>query len=264
MENRLRHLFVMKRRRPAAIHAAGILASGLFICALLATDSGVAAPVQGWLSWRGPEQTGVSRETGLPDQVSVNDPLWVADFPGASAPVLANGRLCAMGFLGEGPNLQEGVACFDAESGKKIWQQLYNDYLSDIIYNRYATSSPEIDPETGNVYMQGTQGILAAFSPDGQLVWHHSLMEEFGRLTFPNGRTASPAIDHDLVITRGITANWGTQGPAGDRFYAFDKKTGDLVWASSPGAQPKDNSFSHPQFSWYHGMRVFYAGTGDG
>ena len=60
-------------------------------------------------------------------------------------------------------------------------------------------------------------------------------MEEYGRLTFPNGRTASPLIDADLVMTRGITANWGTQGPGADRFYAFDKKTGEPVWASSPG-----------------------------
>src|SRR2546430_5060653 len=30
----------------------------------------------------------------------------------------------------------------------------------------------------------------------------HSLMEEFGRLTFPNSRTASPVIDHGVVITR--------------------------------------------------------------
>jgi hypothetical protein len=31
--------------------------------------------------------------------------------------------------------------------------------------------------------------------------------------------TAVPLIDGDIVITRGITANWGAQGPAGDRFY---------------------------------------------
>ena len=159
----------------------------------------------------------------------------MADFPGQSTPVIANGKLYAMGYPGEGADLQEGVTCFDAETGQKLWQQLYNDYLSDTIYLRYATASPAIDPETGNVYMQGTQGILAAFTPDGKLLWQHSLMEEFGRLTFPNSRTASPVIDGDLVITRGITANWGAQGPGADRFYAFDKKTGELVWASSPG-----------------------------
>ena len=224
----------------------------------------LGAPVHGWLSWRGPEQTGVSRETGLPDKVSAQDALWVADFAGASAPVIANGKLFAMGHIGRGPDLQEGVACFDPDTGQRHWQQLFNDYLSDTIYLRYATASPTLDGETGNVYMQGSQGIFAAFTAEGKLVWRHSLMEEFGRLTFPNGRTATPAVDGDLVITRGITANWGTQGPAGDRFYAFDKKTGDVVWASTPGAQPKDNSFSYPQFAWYHGMRVFYAGTGDG
>jgi outer membrane protein assembly factor BamB len=238
-------------------------AAAFALCLTVAIPS-AAGPVKGWLSWRGPEQSGVSRETGLPDKVSAPDALWVADFPGQSAPVIADGKLYAMGYLGEKADMQEGVACFDPDSGTKAWQHLYNDYLSDTIYLRYATASPTIDPETGNVYIQGTQGILAAFTPDGNPVWRHSLMEAFGRLTFPNSRTATPAIDGDLVITRGITANWGTQGPAADRFYAFDKKTGDLVWASSPGLQPKDNSFSHPQFGWYHGRRVFYAAIGDG
>ena len=49
-----------------------------------------------------------------------------------------------------------------------------------------------------------------------------------------------------------------------DRFYAFDKKTGELVWASSPSDRPKDNSFSHPQLGWRNGKRVFYTALGDG
>jgi outer membrane protein assembly factor BamB len=231
---------------------------------LLFTAAAQAEPVHGWLSWRGPQQNGTSLEKNLPDRVDPKKPLWVADFPGQSTAVVANGKLYIMGYLGEGPELQEGVACFDAETGRKLWEQRYSDFLSDTIYLRYATSSPTIDPETGNVYIQGTQGILAAFTPDGKALWKHSLMEEFGRLTFPNSRTASPLIDGDIVITRGITANWGANGPAGDRFYAFDKNTGELVWASSPGGRPKDNSFSHPYLGWLNGKRVFYSATGDG
>lgn len=260
MDNRFLLLLAGRRGRIQAT-ATRLSATAAVLALCL---SATAEPVHGWLSWRGPEQTGVSRETGLPDKVSAQDALWTVDLPGASAPVIANGKLYAMGYLGQGPDLQEGVTCFDAETGQKIWQHLYNDFLSDVIYNRYATSSPEIDPDTGNVYMQGTQGILAGFSADGQLLWRHSLMEELGRMTFPNGRTASPGIDGDILVTRGITANWGTQGPAGDRFYGFDKKTGEIIWASSPGVQPKDNSFSQPQFGWYHGQRVFYAAVGDG
>src|SRR5262245_61224455 len=224
----------------------------------------MGAPAKGWLSWRGPQQTGVSLEKNLPDKIEGNQALWVADFPGQSTPVIADGKLYIMGYMGDGADLQEGIGCFDAETGKLLWSHRYNDFLSDTIYLRYATSSPTVDEETGDVFMQGTQGILAAFTSDGKLLWQHSLMEEFGRLTFPNSRTASPAIDRDLVITRGITANWGAQGPAADRFYAFEKKTGELVWASNPGDRPKDNSYSHPWLGWLGGKRVFYSATGDG
>src|SRR5580658_9868038 len=222
-----------------------------------------AAPT-GWFSWRGPNQSGTSSETNLPSTLDASHPLWTADFPGQSTAVACNGRIYIMGYLGTGPDLSEGVACFDANTGQKLWQKLYLDFLSDTIYTRYSTSSPTIDPETGNVYIQDTQGIFAGFSPDGNVLWEHSLMEEFGRLTFPNGRTASPVVDKNLVITRGITANWGAQGPAADRFYAFDKKTGQAVWASTPGGRPKDNSYSHPVLSWLDGRRVFYSATGDG
>lgn len=230
----------------------------------LGLSSVLAAPVHGWLNWRGPHQNGASDERGLPDKIEAQAALWTADFPGQSTPVVANGRVYIVGYQGDGPDLQEGLACFDAATGKKLWDHGYNDFLSDTIYLRYATSSPAVDPETGNVYLQGTQGILAAFSPEGKVIWKHSMMEEFGRLTFPNSRTASPVIDRDLVITRGITANWGANGPAGDRFYAFDKKTGELVWSSSPGDRPRDNSYSHPYLGFLDGRRVLYAATGDG
>ena len=188
----------------------------------------------GWFHWRGPTQNGTSAETGLPDKVDAAKPLWSADFPGQSAPVIANGHLYINGYVGEGQDLREGVTCFDAETGKQIWQSLQNDFLSDTIYLRYATSSPTVDAETGNIYVQGTQGILTCFTPDGKIVWQHSLMEEYGRLTFPNSRTATPAVEADLVITRGVTSGWGANGAAGDRILAFDKKTGELVWLSAP------------------------------
>lgn len=244
-----------------------MIGAGLWLCSPLPNLNASTQAVEGWLSWRGPQQNGYSSATGLPKRIEPGEGgnlLWTADFPGKGTPVAAQGRIYVTGYLGEGPNLQEGLACYQAETGKLLWRRLFNDYLSDTIYLRYATSSPTVDPETGAIYMQGTQGILAAFTPEGELIWQQDMMESFGRMTFPNGRTASPVIDRDLVITRGITANWGAQGPASDRFYAFDKKTGELVWSSSPADRPKDNSFSHPILNWQEGRRVLYAATGDG
>ena len=38
-----------------------------FLVGVNAGSSAYSAPVRGWLSWRGPQQTGVSLEKGLPD-----------------------------------------------------------------------------------------------------------------------------------------------------------------------------------------------------
>ena len=236
------------------------------LSAFLSLTAARAETVSGWLEWRGPNLNGISDEKGLPDKWSpgAENSLWTVDLPGQSTPVIANGKLYVMGYVGEGPDLQEGLFCLDAETGKPLWDAKYNDFLSDIIYTRYASSAPAIDRETGNVFMQGTQGILAAYTPDGKLIWSHSMMEEYGRLTFPNGRTSSPVIDGELVIVGGITANWGAHGPGTNRYYAFDKNNGALVWASQPGDRPKDSSFSTPVMGWYKDQRVFWAGGGDG
>lgn len=226
-----------------------------------------AAPVKGWLHWRGPQQSGTSLEKGLPDKWELggaND-LWSLDMAGRGTPVVAGNRLYVWSYEGDGPDLQEVLSCHDAETGKKIWDYKWSDYLSDIIYNRYTIGAPTVDAETGNVYVQGSAGQFFAFTADGKHLWDHDMLEEFGRLALPNGRTGAPVIDGDLVIVHGITGNWGREGPAANRYYAFDKKTGELVWRGSPGKEPpKDGVFGTPLFAWQNGKRVFYCGTGDG
>ena len=129
----------------------------------------------------------------------------------------------------------------DADTGKLLWDQRWNDFLTDSIYTRYAIGSPVVDPESGDVYVLSTAGRLMAFGRDGEPRWEHSTMEEFGRLTFPNGRTGSPVVDGDLVIACVINAHWGpVEGPARNRFYAFDKRDGRHVWTSTPGVAPID------------------------
>ena len=239
------------------------------LLAFLAGFLGAAALAGGsdWYRWRGPGQDGVSTaKVALPDSLAVNGPhhRWSYAVQGAGTPVIADGRVFAFGFYGHTTDVVETLLCIDNKTGTKIWEHTFRDFLSDNIYNRYAIGSPSIDPDTGNVYVGSTPGLIMGFTRDGAKLWERSMMEEFSALTFPNGRTGAPAIDGDLVIINCISANWGSDGPARNRFYAFDKITGELVWTSTPGVRPIDSSFATPVFADLGHQRVFYVGTGCG
>ena len=134
-----------------------------------------------WLYWRGPLGSGVSRQTGLPDAIDLNDSslLWTHEIQGGGVPVAAGGRIYHFGYYGVTGDLQEALVCMDALSGKVLWERRYSDFLSDIVYNRYGVGAPCVDGETGNVYFQTSTGLLLGFDKDGKSLWERSLMEEF-------------------------------------------------------------------------------------
>lgn len=229
------------------------------------------APAQaasGWLNWRGPDQNGISpAQQKLPTDLTLGGPndRWTFKAHGAGTPVIADGRVYAMCYYGEtGNDVEEALVCLDVKTGAKIWEHRFKDFLSDTVYNRYAIGAPYIDAETGNIFCESTCGVITAFTRDGKLLWQRSMMEEFGRLTFPNSRTGSLVTDGELLIAKAITANWGADGPARNRYYAFEKRTGELVWTSTPGTEPVDNPMGAPVFGDLGGHRVFYVGTGCG
>src|SRR5262245_20675814 len=113
-----------------------------------------------WLSWRGPAQNGSSSDTGLPERVDPDRPLWSVPLCGRGTPVIAAGRVYVMGYTGEGPTLREKIVCLDQRDGKVLWEKSYRDFPTDTVYSRYSISSPTIDPETGNVYYQTTSGLV--------------------------------------------------------------------------------------------------------
>ena len=232
---------------------------------LLAAHPAVAQQPTGWLEWRGPHQNGTSDETGLPDAIATEDALWTFAMHGRGTPVIHDGHLYAMAYTGEGRDLAEGVVCLDAATGELVWEDLWSDFLTDVVYDRYAIGSPAVDPETGDVFVITTAGILRRYTRAGELVWQVSMMEDLGRLTFPNGRTGSPVVVEDRVLLHIINTHWGkVEGPAKDRFYAFDKATGEILWGCTIGETPKDSSFSRPIVEERGGRQVLYAGTGCG
>jgi len=219
-----------------------------------------------WADWRGPTRDGHSYEKGLPEKWSKQGEnlLWKAPYGGRSAPIVMNGRVFMFNSAGEGETMQERVLALDAETGNKIWEHRFNVYSTDVPPRRIAWSSPTGDPTTGNVYAFGACNELVALSWDGKPLWRRSLTDEYGSWTTHGGRTVSPIIEGDLVIVSTVTDGFGDIASRRHRYYAFDKRTGENVWISTPGGRPYDTTYSTPVVTTIDGMRMLIAGGGDG
>ncbi len=237
------------------------------LCAILAVALLASpTPAADWLHWRGPNQNGVAFDTGLPDKWSPEGQnlIWKKPFGGRSTPLVSKGRVYIINGAGEGITEQERVMCFDAKSGEVLWEHKFNIFLCDIVTNRVGWANIAADPETGNIYAHGVQGLFFCFSPEGKVLWSKSLTEEFGRITGYGGRVTSPIVDEDVVIMNFLNSSWGEHGRGGHRFLAMDKKTGEIRWWSEPGGQPLDTIYSVPVIATIGGQRLLICGTADG
>ena len=225
---------------------------------LLAASSAYSAD---WPSWRGPTQNGVSEETGL---VASWSPIWHAEFTGRSTPIVLNGRVFVIGRRGEGIEHEGVVAAFDAQDGTLLWEHAYNIFHTTIPFNRVGWASLAGDPETGYVYAHTVSGLFLCFDRDGKVVWSRSLTEEFGRISGYGGRVHTPVVDEDLVIISYLSSNWGSHTPGRHRYFAFDKRSGELVWIATPGGRPLDTTYSVPVVATINGVRLLIGGNADG
>jgi outer membrane protein assembly factor BamB len=225
-----------------------------------------------WLHWRGPDQTGSSPETNLPDTFSLkpddpnNNLLWKAPYGCRSTPLIMAGKVY---IINDDPpeGLMEGerVMCLDAQTGKVLWEHKFNVFLCDMVSSRVGWTNLAADPATRRVYAHGTQGFLMCLDGDtGKVVWQRSLTEEFGRVTGYGGRSVSPTVDGDLVIIGMINASWGDQARGQNRYAAFDKNTGAVVWWSEPATGMKGTYYSNPIVKEINGQRLLITGLADG
>ena len=225
-----------------------------------------------WPSSRGPEQNGISRETGLIDRWDFNDDkngnvLWKnAELAGISSPIVLGGKLYTI--VRDQPDTKqelEKVICVDAATGEKIWENKFYVFLSDVPGERVGWSSCVADPKTGRIYALGVCGYFQCIDGDtGKTIWSRSLSEEFGLLSTYGGRTNVPVIHEDKVIISAVTTNWGDLARPAHRFLAFDKATGENIWFNGTKLAPEDTTYSTPVVTPLAGQAAMVFGSGDG
>ena len=162
---------------------------------------------------------------------------------------------------------QEGekVVCVDVETGKTIWENRFNVYLSDVPDTRVGWSACVADPETGTIFAQGVCGHFQCIdAKTGKTKWVIPLHERFGLLSTYGGRTNFPVICDDLVITSAVVIGWGDMAKPAHRFIAFNKRTGEVVWFNGTRLLPYDTTYSGPTLTVLNDQKSLVVGSGDG
>jgi outer membrane protein assembly factor BamB len=230
-----------------------------------------AAKAADWTHWRGPGQDGHVTGQNLPETFDIDKPgsgglVWKTPVGGRSAPILLGNKLITLNARDpESASGGERVSCFDADTGKVLWEHKLNVYHADAEVSRVGWTSPTADPATGRVYVHTTAGeMLCLDSKDGSRVWSRQLGEEFGRFYGYGGRIPTPVFDNGLVICAVVNSSWGDQARGWNRFLAFDGATGNVVWISETALPNKDTYQSHPVVATIGGQRLLISGCGDG
>ena len=186
-----------------------------------------------WPQWRGPDRSGVSKESGLLKQWPSGGPklLWQVDDlgDGYSTPVVVGDRIY---FLSNTGMDNEFVQARSTVDGKVLWTTRVGNVGNPNQQPSYpkARSTPTID---GNyLYAFGSDGDIACLElKTGKVRWTKNVRKEFAGQPGEWAYAESPLVDGDLVVV--------TPGGPDATMVALNKKTGAPVWKSAiPGGEP--------------------------
>jgi outer membrane protein assembly factor BamB len=233
----------------------------LIALSLSPPSSGFTFNVSNWSQWRGPEGTGLSHETNLPDEWSANKNIkWNTAIPGQghSSPIVwGNKVFLTTDIEGEpvagakavehkmggqvfvhpdsvGANRKHTfkLLCLDRSTGKVLWER--TAYEGTVYDNRhrkgsYAAPTPATDGDRVYAWFGGEGDGLYCYDFNGKLIWKTAV----GKIANVGmGPGSSPLTFGNLVILQ-CDEDEGKNS----FIVALDKQTGKEVWKATRKVQ---------------------------
>lgn len=193
-----------------------------------------------WNRFRGFTGGGITPLADIPtswDGTSGSGILWKAGIPlpGHNSPVVWQDRV----FISGANNEKREVYCYDASTGSILWTgevptapgSSELDVMEDTGF-----AAPTLATDGVRVYAIFATGDLAAFDYKGNRFWHKSL----GIPDSLYGYAASLEVWQDRVI---VQFDQGGSGDDKSSIYAFDGRTGNIVWETK---RPVPNGWTSP------------------
>lgn len=176
------------------------------------------AHTEDWTRFRGPNGSGVSKDTGFPAAFGKDkNAVWRTPVrPGKSSPVLTRRHIFLTAF-------EDGklfTQCFDRKTGKLLWERAENRSRDEVAnaLNHPAAITPATDGE--NVYAFFKDYGLISYDAAGNVRWKVPL----GPFTTAMGLGASPILAGDSVV---LLAD---QLEGKSYIAAFNRRDGEIRW----------------------------------
>lgn len=213
------------------------------VVVLVATHGSGGAPVGDWPQWRGPERTGISRESGLLKQWPAGGPplTWqVANLGEGYGSVATSGdRLFVQGLR----NRQSIVTALNRSNGQGLWSKALGAGANNE-RGPGPRGTPTVDGD--RLYVLTENGDLACLKQDGTSVWQRNILKDFSGSNISWLISESPLVDGNLVIV--------SPGGRGAAIVALDKMTGTTVWTTKE--LNDEAGYASPVVADVHGIRT--------
>src|SRR6185436_2530967 len=148
-----------------------------------------------WPGWRGPDRTGVSKETGLLREWPKEGPrlLWKVNTLGAgySSPTISRGKLFVLGTLKD----DECLIAIDIKNGNALWSTPFGKLAAAYPGPR---CSPTVDGD--RIYAISSNGKLLCAETTGKQVWIKDLRKDYSGRPGNWAYAESPLIDGEILV----------------------------------------------------------------
>jgi len=215
--------------------------------------SSIAQDVPRWTRWRGANNDGISKETGLNLDWTVKKPPLAWTFrqagSGYASPVIVGKILYCQG----GAEGIDFAFALDTQTGNLKWKQ---DLGEEFAESRGNGARGSITVDGDKLYMiRGGGQIHCLSAADGKIVWQKDFKKDFnGKMMSNWGYSESPLIEGNLVIC--------TPGGADGTMIAFNKNTGATEWRCKEWTD--DAGYSSPIAADIDGVRQIIQQSGKG
>ncbi len=193
-----------------------------------------------WPEFRGPSYDGHALSAEVPLEWSGKKNIrWKIEVPGKawSTPAVAENRVYVTTAAPKRQDLSLQARCYDAESGKLIWEQEVFEVEDEQVHAKNSQASPSPIFESGRLYVHfGHNGTACLNAADGSVIWRQTNLSYIP----VHGNGGSPLLFQDRLI-------FSCDGKDDPFVVALNKTNGSVLWKTDRNVKVSRNfSFSTP------------------